>query len=1091
MKHNVKNKLKIASKRILIMFIIICNLFPMLFSGISFADEISTSTNTITIERLGNFVSNFGINFYKNWSSKDINTSDRYDTIKESVKGEIKTSYNDTATADGVTPDAEKYEFSNKSWIDFCYKNSLGIKDSSYYPVQQLSNKTYFEDLTEGQLEDLNLFVRDNNETTNKNPDENVADITELMNSGKVLPGDIIYTTEHEYLLFVGGTKVLYAQAPVKDEGAIRYEFLQDYFQKVKRKYEEANNGGSSTEEVKNKPIYGVVNIYRPTMAYRDAIGVQESSVNLIYNNKGYYDINTKYQGIAKGNYEGSTHSSVLGLIVKFLIEAVSWIINYTLYIVRAVIVGWVGMIESLAQFIILKLSGHSSKTSFTDPYNGISSTSYSGERVTVESLFYNQVPITDANFFNFETAGGYSLIDEDGNPTVLYNLRRAVAQGYVICRNISIAVILFVLIYMGIRMALSSISERKAQYKKQLIGWVTALAIVIFIHFFMYTVLFINDALLGLIQDVSVESAQEVVGVSTSELSLYDAIRTKAYSFNFMDGTVGLIFYIILVYFLIRFFLIYMKRMFATYLLAMTGTFVGAKYAFDKASGKRSSSLSKWIRDYSFNVLLQSIHALIYTLLMTIALKVALTSFVGIIIAIVVLQFLLEADKIFIKIFGVNSKGGLFEDTDKPENYFTILGKFKFMKRLAENPIKFGKNVFNMDKGVPKYLAYLKYYQEGDEVRDIEKRIKMERYRREAIGIGLVNNMRISKYEPIRKLATRLQGTKWYMNRSVLYGNASYELKKNMYEYIKGAKKIKKQRFKRNLNYGLNFALGAATTIGGVGMLTEGFATGLHAMSTGVNRMGSGINRTDARRYRKLQIPGSIESKMSLQKVQEMREREKEEKALKGTIGKQESIVEIAKQQEGINILLKQLIDERDRQLATLTNAEEKARLKEEFNDEIKYTIRQTNRTYISAYSIRKAVDRFLYNNGKTTIEPDDFDGILDELQKILDDRIGNKIDIDEETRNRLRAVIGDVNDLAGKDRKKAAQFFEEKISEPGVIQIEDVQFSTDSGRQAILEQVAEKLRKINAINQDSILKNKGAATNYNSIIKELVKKL
>lgn len=1036
MKNSFKYKTKIALKRILIMFIIICNLFPMLFSGATYADENGTTPvdmNSVTIERLGNYVSNFGINFYKNWSSDSINTSDRNDIISEGAKGEIRTAYNDTATADGVKPETETYVFSNKSWIDFCYKNSLNLSDSSYYPLQNLSNKTYFEDLAEGYLEDLNLFVKEDDENKD-NSDENIADIAELMNSGKVLPGDIIYTSEHEYLLYVGGTKVLYACPPIKDEGAIKYEFLQDYFVKIKRKYQETYN----TDE---EPVYGVLNIYRPTEEYRDAIGVQENDLNLMYNKKGYYDINTKYNGIAKGSYTGSTHTSLIGLIIKFLIDAVSWIINYTLFLVRSVILGWVSIIESAIQMFMLKLSGHSSKVSYTDYVNGISATSYSGTRVTVESLFYNQVPITDANFFNFESAGGYSLMDKNGNPTVLYNLRKAVAEGYVIIRNVSIAITLFVLIYMGIRMALSSLAERKAQYKQQLISWVTALGIIMFIHFFMYAIFFINDVLLDIIKGLAADSVQGILGVSTGELSLYDAIRTKAYSFDYVDGTIGVIFYIILIYFLIRFSLIYLKRMLTTYLLAMMGTVMGVKYAFDKANGRRSTSLSKWMRDYSYNILLQSIHALIYTVLMTIALKVSLTSFTGIVIAVVVLRFLLEADKIFIKIFGVSSKGGLFEDTNKPESYLTFFRNAKLLAHVLYAPVTAVANVFNMENGLPRYLAYLKHYENGDTVNDVEKKIAKQRFDRIGKEVEFIDSIDRVNFKPIHFLTTKVRSSKWYKRRAVFNTDASYEFKKNEYAYINAVKKLKKRRFTRRIGYVKKFALGTAQIVASLGITTDSFDAGAHTLMSGVSTLRSGVDRKTARRYRSLQIPGSAESRLPLFEIDRLRKIEKEEKELKGIIGKQVALENMAQEEIEINRVVQQLIDERDRELAACATDEERERLKADRNEEIKNTIRRTTKTQISAYTIRKAVDSYLYKNDKTTIEPDDLDGILDELQDVLDDRTGNKIEIDEDTRSRLMTVIGNVNDLAGKDRKQAAAYIEEKISAPGVIQIEDVQ--------------------------------------------------
>ena len=77
---------------------------------------------------------------------------------------------------------------------------------------------------------------------------------------------------------------------------------------------------------------------------------------------------------------------------------------------VRMQIVGWANLAELLIQTCVLGISGNNSNNSFVDGFFSPNATSASGARLTVESIFFNQVPILDANFFNFETAGGYSL---------------------------------------------------------------------------------------------------------------------------------------------------------------------------------------------------------------------------------------------------------------------------------------------------------------------------------------------------------------------------------------------------------------------------------------------------------------------------------------------------------------------------------------------------------------------------------------------------------------------------------------------------------------------------------------------------------
>ena len=116
-------KCKTISKKLLIIFMIVTALLPSLFSEMSYAAD---DTVYLTVERAGNYVANFAINFYENWSRvklEPINlTKNQYD-----VRGEIKTVYDDTAT-ENINPDDAEYKISNTSWLNFVYKQALSFQ---------------------------------------------------------------------------------------------------------------------------------------------------------------------------------------------------------------------------------------------------------------------------------------------------------------------------------------------------------------------------------------------------------------------------------------------------------------------------------------------------------------------------------------------------------------------------------------------------------------------------------------------------------------------------------------------------------------------------------------------------------------------------------------------------------------------------------------------------------------------------------------------------------------------------------------------------------------------------------------------------
>lgn len=68
-----------------------------------------------------------------------------------------------------------------------------------------------------------------------------------------------------------------------------------------------------------------------------------------------------------------------------------------------------------------------------------------------------------------------------------------------------------------------------------------------------------------------------------------------------------------------------------------------------------KSSVRTDWIKEYTFNVLIQIVHAFVYVIFIPITYGLASKSIVGFIIMFILLKFLLEADKIIRQIFSIS----------------------------------------------------------------------------------------------------------------------------------------------------------------------------------------------------------------------------------------------------------------------------------------------------------------------------------------------------------------------------------------------------------------------------------------------------
>lgn len=329
-------------------------------------------------------------------------------------------------------------------------------------------------------------------------------------------------------------------------------------------------------------------------------------------------DDEPNYDGLPAGGKFGVIN--ITGWLIDTLKAIFDWFIGIMTYIIKAVFLGWASIIE-------LAITGLVSLGAATTQEGSL----------TIEKIVTNQVPILDVNFFNFAQAGGRALDTQ----SVMYVIRQNVAQFYYIIRNVTIGGMLVTLIYIGIRMALSSIAEAKAKYKAMLKGWVEGMVLVFFIHYIMVFIVNANTFFINIIQ-----------GSLGSEESLYDTIRSQSYAIQASIGWPATIVYVALIYLLVKFLFIYFRRFANVAILTFLAPIIAINYAIDKIKDGKAQSLSKWLKDYTVNVLTQSVHCLLYFLFIRLAFDMAGQSIYGVVLAIFLISCISKGEAIFKKIF-------------------------------------------------------------------------------------------------------------------------------------------------------------------------------------------------------------------------------------------------------------------------------------------------------------------------------------------------------------------------------------------------------------------------------------------------------
>ena len=124
---------------------------------------------------------------------------------------------------------------------------------------------------------------------------------------------------------------------------------------------------------------------------------------------------------------------------------------------------------------------------------------------VTPFEVFFNKVTLTNPNFFDTADADSASA-----------KFRENVAYWYYSVRAIALGALLVVGVYVGIRMALSTLSEDKAKYKRMLTDYVMSIALLFLMQYIILFILEFNNVIVvilekmveGLEGDMDVETA-------------------------------------------------------------------------------------------------------------------------------------------------------------------------------------------------------------------------------------------------------------------------------------------------------------------------------------------------------------------------------------------------------------------------------------------------------------------------------------------------------------------------------------------------------------------------------------------------------
>lgn len=212
---------------------------------------------------------------------------------------------------------------------------------------------------------------------------------------------------------------------------------------------------------------------------------------------------------------------------------------------------------------------------------------------ITPFDIFFNKVKILDINFF------------EIGNDVNIVNtIRTGIAAWYYALRLIAMAILLVILIYVGIRMAISTIATDKAVYKRMLFDWVVSLVLIFLTNYIIIFVISLNNMVVEAIEKgVNAESISET----------YDAIGNLGFKWIDINSIPATVIFCMLVAQTLGLVITYFNRMLKVAFLIIISPLITLTYAVDKMGDGKAQALGNWIKEFVFTVITQIFHCIIY----------------------------------------------------------------------------------------------------------------------------------------------------------------------------------------------------------------------------------------------------------------------------------------------------------------------------------------------------------------------------------------------------------------------------------------------------------------------------------------------
>jgi hypothetical protein len=315
-------------------------------------------------------------------------------------------------------------------------------------------------------------------------------------------------------------------------------------------------------------------------------------------------------------------------------------------------IIFWTKRITAVGlSFAIDFLTAQLAKTSGTSTEGGV----FDNIVITPFDIFFNKYKLLDVNFFDLD-------VDKD---TITYTFRTTVANWFYAMRLVASSILMVILIYIGIRMAISTVAEDKAKYKKMLFDWVCSLLLIFVLQYIAIFTIYCNNAIVAALKStISDLSTEYALGNVLVEIGLKGVLGVG------ITSIAAVLVFVFIVFQTIAFLIAYINRMIKVGFLIIISPLISLTYSIDKIGDGKAQALGTWLKEFIYTVLIQPFHCIMYMAFVRPAISLLVnpgSPMIGIsilgssdynqlvngVLAILCLKFINDGEKVVRKIFG------------------------------------------------------------------------------------------------------------------------------------------------------------------------------------------------------------------------------------------------------------------------------------------------------------------------------------------------------------------------------------------------------------------------------------------------------